>query len=268
MLCSTGAIITRYNGRNPLLLPMLAPAIECNGFEFMMYPGWYSEIDTIATAMSTSGLCFPVIHADKQIGELISRNAPGDIDEVRRRFKLNCMMAGKIGSRLMVLHLWGGEPSDNNFDFNMDMYAELAETAAAHGLTLTIENVVCGKSSPLLRLNELLNKFPDMLFTIDTKMAEFHGELSDTLACKRLWEGHVRHLHVNDYGGGVRDFSNLRVLHIGEGHVDFESFFAHIKKKDYSGFATVESSSVRIDGSIDVGRLNRSIERVRAGLCR
>ncbi len=267
VLCSTGAVITRYNGRNPLLLPMLAPRIECDGFELMIYAGWYAIESELVTAMRHSGLLFPVVHADKQIGELISRNNEGDVAEARTRFDENCRIAASIGSRLVVLHLWGGVPSDHNIALNYEMCGEFIRTAHYYGLVLTVENVICAEQTPLAHLLALADMYPDIYFTIDTKMAEFHGELPATLECERLWRsGLVRHLHVNDYGGGLRDFSDLRVLHIGEGHVDFAPFFSRVKESGCDGLATVESSSVRIDGSVDFVRLNRSISLVRAGL--
>ena len=37
ILCSTGAIIGRPNGRNYRLLEDLAKQLQCDGFELMMY---------------------------------------------------------------------------------------------------------------------------------------------------------------------------------------------------------------------------------------
>ena len=128
--------------------------------------------------------------------------------------------------------------------------------AAEHGLTLTVENVVCNQSTPAAHLKELAEEYPHIPFTFDTKMAEFHGEL-DKVYDEKLWTDNIRHLHINDYGGGVKDWSDLRTLHFGGGHVDFERFFAFERKMGYSGDFTVEASSVRDDGSVDINKLNR-----------
>ena len=109
-------------------------------------------------------------------------------------------------------------------------------------------------------------ELPEARFTIDTKMAEFHRELPETLACGELWQGRAAHLHVNDYAGGFRDFKDLRVMHFGEGHVDFAPFFRRVRESGYTGFATVESTSVRPDGTVDFDRLNNSLKKVREGL--
>lgn len=260
VLCSTGAIITRYNGRNPFLIPELAPKIECDGFEIMIYPAWYEEEKEITSFLRKSRICFPVLHADKQIGELISRNQEGDIFEAARRFDVNCRMATELGCERMALHLWGGPPSDKNISLNYEMCGIFLNIANAKGIDLCIENVICAELNPLFHMNKLMGLYPDIHFTFDTKMAEFHSEMKDTLNCTELWaENHIRHLHVNDYGGGHRQITDLRVLHIGEGHVDFEAFFSHVKNVDYNGYATVESSSTLPDGSIAFDKLNRSL---------
>ena len=75
--------------------------------------------------------------------------------------------------------------------------------------------------------------------------------------------------HPEDIDIGVQQIKSihlLRVLHIGEGHVDFEPFFDRVRASGYSGYATVESTSVRPDGSIDFDRINRSLQRVREAL--
>ena len=106
---------------------------------------------------------------------------------------------------------------------------KLAEMAEAHGLDLLVENVVCNRENPMKHWCELKEKYPEIHFIFDTKMAAFHEQL-DLLYEKEyewLWkEGHIRHYHVNDYAGGYMDWKNLRTLPIGAGHVDFERFFA------------------------------------------
>ena len=46
-----------------------------------------------------------------------------------------------------------------------------------------------------------------------------------------LWkEKHIRHYHVNDYGGGYMEWSRLKTLPPGKGHFDFDKFFDYIRK--------------------------------------
>ena len=269
VLCSTGALITRYNGRDPRLLERIAPYIACDGFELMVYPSWY-EGDKLAVYtdfLRGCGLPFPVLHADKSVGELLSVGGEENIAEARGRFLTCCRVGQAVGSKLMVLHLWGGPASDYHIERNIEELDGFTKLAAEHGILLTVENVVCAKRTPLENIKAVLEVCPEAVFTIDTKMAEFHGELKAELDYYPLFGGgHTAHLHVNDYGGGIRDFSDLRVLHIGQGHVDFASFFEKVRACGYEGSATVEATSVRPDGSIAFDMLNSSLARVRRGL--
>ena len=269
VLCSSGALITRLNGRDPKKLRELFPYSAADGLEFMIYPAWDGRLDDVAEIVSAfsrdTGVKIPVIHADKHIGELLSQGAPEEIEEAFLRFRLGCRVAEKLGASLMVLHLWGGPASDRNIGRNISALGELTEEAAKHGVLLTVENVVCGGKTPLAHIRTIIERYPDAAFTVDTKMAEFHRELPETVACEELWK-RTKHLHVNDYGGGVRDFSDLRVLHIGEGHVDFEPFFNKVRSSGYDGWATVEATSVLPDGSVDQGKLERSLNAVRKAL--
>ena len=47
IICSTGALIGRPNGRDYRLLKQFCPQLECDGFEFIMYGTWYNEVDAI-----------------------------------------------------------------------------------------------------------------------------------------------------------------------------------------------------------------------------
>ena len=270
VLCSSGALITRFNGRDPRLLREFVPRIEADGIEFMIYPSWdgrLGEVRETMLAMRREGLFeIPVLHADKRIGELLSMGSDADIAEAGERFKQNCLIAGELGARLMVLHLWGGPASDYHIERNLSVLGDYMREAERHGVLLTVENVICGGKTPLAHMRRIMREYPEAVFTVDTKMAEFHAELPATLDDAELWQGRVRHLHVNDYSGGVRDFTDLRVRHIGEGHVDFEPFFKRVRESGYEGFASVECTSVNPDGSVDFERLNRSIALVRKGL--
>lgn len=270
VLCSSGALVTRFNGRDPSLLRGIFPMLHADGIEFMIYPSWDDRLDTVRETMRSmlkDGIFnIPVVHADKRIGELLSHGSESDIAEARRRFSMNCIIAEELNASLMVLHLWGGIDSDYHISRNTDELASFMSEAERHGLLLTVENVICGDKTPLAHMQSILESIPNAMFTIDTKMAEFHLELSKTIECKKLWDGHVRHLHINDYSGGLKDFSDLRVRHIGDGHVDFKPFFEHVLSSGYDGYATVESTSVLPDGSIDIQSINRSLDAVRSGL--
>ncbi|MBP1547283.1 MAG: TIM barrel protein [Oscillospiraceae bacterium] len=257
VLCSTGSLITRANGRNHRLLLGLAAQLDCDGFEFLIYEPWYAKLDEVTADIVSFGLTVPSVHCDKMIGELIA-NKDSKAFEL---FEINCRAAYALSAEKLVLHLWNGQISDSNFDVNMAAYPQLAEIAASYGLQLTVENVVCNCKSPLIHLTELMEKYPDIAFTFDTKMAEFHGEIIDCYD-ETLWS-HICHLHINDYKGGIMDWSNLRTLHLGEGQINFDDFFAYVKKIGYTGDFTVEATSVQTDGTVDINKLNADFLKIK-----
>ena len=259
ILCSTGAIIGIPNGRDFRLLEPLSKKLTCDGFEFMMYSSWYEQIEEIKTFLQGLGLFIPVLHCEKSIGEYISKGIPEELAEAFRRFEINCDLAKAIGAEKLVLHLWSGHVSDSNFQSNLAAYPCLREIADYYGLVLGIENVVCNVENPMKHLCELRAAYPDIRFVFDTKMAAFHEQL-DLLYEKEyewLWkDGHICHYHVNDYGGGYMDWSNLRTLPIGKGKVDIEKLFAFIRKIGYDGDYTVEATAFDREGVVDVEMLN------------
>lgn len=262
ILCSIGAFIGRVNGRNHKLIIEYAKKINSDGFEFLMYNSWYDRIDEILKDLKNSGIKFPVFHADKSIGELISRNEEGDVDLAAQLFRENCIMANELKSDKLVLHLWGGIHSDKNIQINTCQYSVLNEIAKEHQILLTVENVVCNQKNPMLHINNLRIHYPNISFTFDTKMAAFHNELELIYEKESEWlftENKISHIHINDYCGNYMDWNNLRALHIGEGSIDFIRFFQFLKQENYTGTYTVESTSMNKDGSIDIDKLNKSL---------
>ena len=114
ILCSTGSLITRANGRNHRLLKDFARALQCDGFEFLIYEPFYEKLDAITGELSAEGLVFPSVHCDKKIGELIAE----ENELAFELFDINCRAAVRLGAEKLVLHLWNGIISDSNFAAN------------------------------------------------------------------------------------------------------------------------------------------------------
>lgn len=264
ILCSTGALIGRPNGRDYTLLNECAERLNCDGFELMMYDDWYDKIDEIAAYVTGISKPFPVFHVEKGAGDLISRNAPGDTEKALELFEMNCVLAQKTGAEKLVLHLWSGLDSDKDFPHNIEVYKYVREIAERYRLLLTIENVVCNNSDPMTLLAGLTKIYPDIRFTFDTKMAEFHGQLSELYADenRHIWE-RVAHIHINDYKGGYKDWSSLKTLHIGDGQIDFDRFLGFVRRMGYAGDFTIESTSFDNAGIIDFEKMNQSIQIIR-----
>lgn len=265
ILCSTGAIISKRNERNYELLEKVAPYINCDAFEFLMYDSWYEDWEKISAYLSNINVDFPIFHVEKQVGELISRNENDDIEHSHELFELNCKMAKAIGSERLVLHLWGGLPSDKMIAVNIEQFAALREIATRYGLLLMIENVPCNHQNPLAHLTELKRVYSDITFTFDTKFAQFHSELDSAFEDEYiwLWNGAVQHVHINDYAGEHKEWKKLRSLHPGEGKIDFGKLFKNLKRLNYNNTITIESFSVLEDGTIDIDKLNGSLDCLR-----
>lgn len=264
ILCSTGGVIGRPNGRDITLLKSCVENLDCDGFEFMMYETWYDKIDYIRDFVLGTGVLIPSFHIEKQVGNLISRNADGDTEKALELFDINCRLAHSFGAETLVLHLWSGLDSDKDIAHNIALYKDLRTISDSYGLLLTVENVVCNHLDPHTHLLSLAKEYDDIAFTFDTKMSQFHGQTEKLyLPESRPVADRVRHLHVNDYGGGYMDWSNLRTLHIGDGNVDFASFFEFVKAVGYKGDLTVEATSFGTDGIIDFNSLNRDFCKIR-----
>lgn len=266
VLCSTGALIGRPNGRDYRLLEGCMDRLHCDGFEFMLYDSWYPEIDALSVFLGKLSLPVSVFHCEKRVGELIGRNEPGDMEEALSKFRVNCELASFLGADRMVLHLWNGIQSDEHFPRHLAAFEKLHAIAKADGITLTVENVVCAYGDPMDHWQKLKEAYPEVCFTFDTKMAAFHGQ-TDLIFGEEfrwLWDGkHIRHLHVNDYSGGYMDWQNLKTLHVGKGRIDFESFFDGLRERNYQGDYTVEATSFLPDGVIHWEDLNATFARIR-----
>lgn len=268
ILCSTGALIGRPNNRDYTLLKDLAPKLSCDGFELMIYPDWYPRADKLISFTREIGINIPVIHCEKRIGELLSSGTSEDLKSAMQDFRLNCDIAKGVGAEKLVLHLWNGIVSDSHIENNISGYKYLREISDEYGLLLLTENVVCNVSDPMSNLHELYKKYPDAGFVFDTKMAAFHCQEELLYDDGNLWlQDNIKHYHVNDYGGGYKDWNNLKVLPIGDGRIDFDKFFAYIKEKNHQNFTfTVESTAFDKTGVVHTDILNRCFDRIRSYL--
>lgn len=264
ILCSTGALIGRPNGRNHKLLAEFAGKLCCDGFELMMYDSWYEKIEKVIEDILEMKLSIPVVHCEKTIGQSISIGGAEKLQEALRLFEINAAAAEKLGASKIVLHLWDGLPSDGTFENNIAAYPLLLEIAKEYKLDLLVENVVCNVQSPMKRILQLQELYPEIHFVFDTKMAAFHSELEELYKEENatLWKN-IHHYHVNDYAGGYKEWSKLATLPIGKGNVDFEGFFAYIKKIDYKETFTIEATAFNKEGVVDFEMLNDCVANLR-----
>lgn len=271
ILCSTGALIGRPNNRDYTLLKELAGKLECDGFEFMMYESWYDQVDRLVAALKEFSLHIPVMHCEKHIGEAISAGGRENREEAFRRYRINCDIAEKLDAEKLVIHLWDGITSDSHFENNLEAFGELSKIAESRGIDLLVENVVCNCENPMKHWCELAERYPDVHFIFDTKMAAFHEQLDLLYREEYAWlwrDGHIRHFHVNDYGGGYMEWAKLKTLPIGAGHIDFAEFFDFIRRTGYDDTFTVEATAFNSEGIVDTEMLNRCFRGIREYLAK
>ncbi|MDE7183318.1 MAG: sugar phosphate isomerase/epimerase, partial [Lachnospiraceae bacterium] len=180
-------------------------------------------------------------------------------------FEQNCYLSKSIGADKMVIHLWDGRTSDTAIENNLDHYAVLDQTAQNYDIDLCVENVVCTTDNPIKHFCALRQRYPKIHFVFDTKMAAFHHQL-ELLYNKEyewLWKNeHICHYHLNDYAGGYMDWRHLQSLPVGKGAIDFDAFFAFMKKIGYQHTYTVEAAAVQPDNTVDVNLLNEQFQRI------
>lgn len=284
ILCSSGAIIGKVNNNDYTLLKEYAPKLNCDGFELMMSSSWYPIWDDVIAAVSSYGLHIPVIHSQKSLGEALcgmttSFSAgkfhdyvmtPEEDKEAYRqgtkKFLLNLKLADKLGAEKMVFHLWNGTVSDKNIEKSVERFGEWKSLADKTGIELLVENVICNTYNPLHNVDLVAKRYSDAGFVYDTKMAEFHDRTMKLFSPEYEYivkEGRIKHLHVNDYGGGYMDWAHMQVLPIGAGHIDFDFFFGKLREYGYRGDFTVESTALAKDGTVDFDMLNGCFDKIR-----
>lgn len=259
ILCSTGALLGRANGRDFTLLDGLTPRLNCDGYELMIYQDWYRRVDELLAYLDKARLTIPSVHCEKDIGKKIGLGGEELLAEAMEDFRLNCRIAQTAGAEKLVLHLWSGLISDQQIENNLSAYTALDAMAKAHGLLLTIENVVCNRQDPMTHLRTLSQRYPEVRFTFDTKNAAFHNQLEALYAPENEWlRQRIAHWHVNDYAGGYLEWDRLigPVKPIGIGHINFPPFFAYLRQSGYSGDLTVEATAFDQTGANDTDMLN------------
>lgn len=262
IFCSTGTYIGPENNFDYRLIPKLSEKINVTEFELMIVNLWDGMLDEISRYLKDSMMIFRVVHSDKDIGTFIGE---GRSEEAIKRYSASIKAAYTVGAEKMVLHLWGGKGSDYHFEENLKVCKQFVEQAEYYGITLCVENVPCRVSDPLTHFADLMKLYPSLSFILDTRFTAFAAQYddveSDTFNC--MWNKKIVHMHISDFIGPPHDFTKLRPIpHPGKGIIDFDRFFKSVLPK-YHGTITLESPSIRRDGSIDVTELNKSLDFIK-----
>ncbi len=259
ILCSTGTLVSKINGRDYRMITKYAPMIQCDGFEFLMVPEFYPQLDKIAADVKAAGIRFRTFHIEKDIGWYLSRHGEGDVQRAFDLLQKDLYMANLLGLDFCVFHLWGGAESDACVERNIGYVDEILEYGRRYGVTVSVENVPCTTHSPYENVKLLTSKYPDIPITFDSRFAAFHSQEKEFCSDKTLWEKNIRHVHISDLAADKVAARSLRpILHPGEGCVDFDTVFAKLRA-DYTGTLTLESPVFLPDFCADTDKLNRSL---------
>lgn len=265
---STGAFTGRVNGRNPRLIVDYADRLDCDGFEFLYFPDFEDRLDELIRLYVDAGLIIPVTHAEKKLGDYVSAPTDEAFGTACELLRKNANAAARLypaGTPKLVAHCWGIPDSDSYIEQIIERVGILRELAAAEGAELYPENSFCVHGSPLEHFEALALRYPELHFIVDTRCAQFHGEL-ERFTASEVFRSRVRHLHINDYGGGYKDWNAMYpILQPPRGNVDWTSFFGALRELSYAGTITLEAPSMLPDG-VDCKTLNEGLRFIRNGL--
>ena len=280
LLCSTGTMVSKYNGydyrRAIRHISSFVSDGLCDGAELMMLPFYYDKTDAVIGAFEECGVSVPVTHCDKEVGTLLSdAGAAAENDaalaarirgEAEETFRLNCETAARAGSDAMVLHLWGGLNSDSHVEYNADVLGGLIDTAGEHGIKLLIENVPCTTHDPLTNWRSLGRFLSRCGLVFDTRFAGFHRQIGETLTDPAVVR-RICHVHIGDFRGEPGDFSSLRPIYQpGEGNVDFPLVAKLLDKAGFCGSVTLESPAMSGSGVV-AAALRQSLKKIGGLIC-
>jgi len=247
-LASTG-LVTRFpDAPDHASIAEWCPRLDVDGLELSISRVW--DAARVEHDLRAAGLRFQTAHLDKRIGAELIEDARAALAQLES----DCRLAASLGATLVVLHLWELPVGDRRLQENLALLPACLDTAAAAGVTLTVETIPCSSGSPLENVRRALDVDDRCRVTLDTEFLAHHGQFDEALADDALWQK-VAHLHVKDYAGALRDASGgRRYLIPGEGTIDFGALFGTLRERGYDGALTLEVSSVTPTGTVDEQR--------------
>jgi sugar phosphate isomerase/epimerase len=259
LVCSTGAF-TRFPDRSDHRAILdFGPCFDVEGLELVVFPTW--DLDVVAVDLLSSGLRFPVVHADKTVGSGLGAPTAAEREAGAARLAENVRLAETLGAKLVVVHLWDSPESDADLEPNLETLARCQQAASRAGVEFAVETLPSGHSTPLGNIRKVIDADGRLTVALDTEFLALHGELTIALGSDWLWEhGVIRHMHIKDFDGSLRDANGRRrYLHPGDGKIDFAAVVRTLKRRAFTGTVSLESSAVGPNGDVDVRRIKQSL---------
>ncbi len=265
ILASSGILVRDPHQTDHHAILEHASKLGTTAFELQLQQAWYGHLDEVVEDLRGSDLSFPVVHAAKKIGAGLGSDQGDEAEEALASLEVNCRAAAAFGAATLVLHLWEDPTSDDRIELNLDRLPACLDTAEAYGMALAIETVQGRAGTPLANLQLAVERDPRARVTLDTEFLGFHGQLAESVAADWLWaENRVRHVHLKDFNGRLRDeHGGRRHLLPGEGALDLQGFLNGLTERGYKGAFTLEGNAVRDDGAFDDARLEQIAAIVR-----
>ena len=265
LLCSTGAF-SRYPDYVDYHAALrYGPQLDVDGLELMFYASWYDKIDTIATTLQRSGLRFPVMHTEKNIGVALGKPDVAERERGVQWLSENCRLASLLDTKVLVLHLWGWPELDDHLENNLALFSQCLDITEQYGLTLAIETIPCRHFDPLSNVRRAWECDNRCQVALDTEFLAQSNQLDEAFTSAWLWSPcHVQHIHIKDFDGhSFTPDGRRRYLHPGEGTIDFEHFFDQLKQCRYDGYISLESPAIDMKGVVDIGRIQESLHHIK-----
>lgn len=262
IFCSTGNFIGRVNNRNYKLIPEAHKLIRCDGFEFMIFNNWDNNLIDISNYLASHNINIPIVHSVKDIGTDISMCTKESHETAINKIMLSCKSASILGSEYILIHPWGYPESDKNLNKIINFIPDLVSVCSNYDKKLLIEVTVVNQNDPIYDIKKVIEKNPYVNITIDTRHLAFHGILEKLYQEEDLFSN-IKHVHLNDYRGGINDWNRLREkVQLGNGLIDFDNFFNFLESIDYEYGITLESS-FHTEIGIDSKGINHSLDYIR-----
>lgn len=180
---------------------------------------------------------------------------PWDIEALNRTYLEEILglidKVRMIGAQLLTVHLWMDRrfiPQDVVWG-KARMLATIAAEGMAKGVKVCVENL----SEDWLDLRPALELCPELGITVDVGHGQLMCSENRAIEILRRFPSRVLHIHIHDNLGGDLVQDDLH-LPVGRGCIDFEGFFASLRKISYRGTMTLE---------VPVESLGDSLQRVK-----
>ncbi len=265
LLCSTGAFSRSPDYIDYHAALQYGPQLDIDGLELMFYTPWYERIEAIAHTLQQSGLRFPVMHTEKNIGVALGKFDAEERERGVQWLSENCRLASLLGTKVLVLHLWGWPELDDHLENNLASLSQCLDTTEQHGLALAIETIPCRHADPLSNVQRALEKDNRCHIALDTEFLAQSNQLDEVFTSAWLWsQQRISHTHIKDFDGHLfTPDGKRRYLHPGEGTINFEHFFDRLKQHNYEGYVSLESPAIDMNGYVDVNRLQESLRLIK-----